>query len=113
VLAAAEAIAAHIGPPRWTVAFQSQGMSGSAGEWLGPGLPAVLDEAKERGDERVVFAPIGFLADHVEILYDLDIEGAALGSARGLRTSRAASLNADDDLVEAVADVVRSLRVDG
>jgi protoporphyrin/coproporphyrin ferrochelatase len=107
VRAAAAAIGAALAPDSWTVAFQSQGMDG--GDWLGPDLPTALDEARDRGAKTVVLAPIGFLADHVEILYDLDIEAAALASARGLRTVRAGSLDADDDLVAVIADVARPL----
>src|SRR5262249_55285753 len=63
------------------VAYQSQGFGD--GEWLGPGIPETLDALKGRV-KRVVFAPIGFLADHVEILYDLDVEAKALAEERGL-----------------------------
>jgi ferrochelatase len=92
------------------VAFQSQGMAGpGAAEWLGPDLRAALDTAKERGAARVLFAPIGFLADHVEVLYDLDIEARAMASQRGLAYARAPSLNADDDFVDVLENVCRSL----
>jgi ferrochelatase len=109
VRASASAVAELLGPGvRTTVAFQSQGF-GAPGEWLGPDLATALDEAAARGEARVVFAPIGFLADHVEILYDLDIEAAALARARGLAAVRAPSLNDDDDLVDVLADVARPL----
>jgi ferrochelatase len=95
----------------YVLAFQSQGLSsgGAPVEWLGPDLPTVLDEAVARGDRRVVAAPIGFLADHTETLYDLDIEGRALAEKRGLFYVRAASLNADDDFIEVLAEVARPL----
>jgi ferrochelatase len=109
VRAAAAAVSERLGPGvRTAVAFQSQGL-GAPGEWLGPDLSTVLDEAAARRDSRVVFAPIGFLADHVEILYDLDIEAAAMARERGLAFARAPSLNDDDDLVDIVADVARPL----
>jgi ferrochelatase len=103
---------------RDTVAFQSQGAAsrGSDGkpvEWLGPDVRSALDEVAARGEKRVVFAPIGFLADHVEILYDLDVEARALAVARGLEYARSASLNADPDLVDVLSDVARPLLDDG
>ena len=62
-------------------------MAGSAPtEWLGPDLRAALDAARDEGSARVLFAPVGFLADHVEVLYDLDVEARALAADRGLST---------------------------
>jgi len=99
--------------PRAEVAFQSQGMTTGPGgkpiEWLGPDLKSVIDAAADRGDSHVIIAPIGFLADHVEILYDVDIEAAGWAKARGLVLSRTASLNASDALVAAVCEVARPL----
>jgi ferrochelatase len=115
VRASAAAIADAVGEgmPRWTVVFQSQGMSAGPGgrpiEWLGPGLEAALDEAKSRGDRHVVVAPVGFLADHVEILYDIDIEARAWAEARGLTLHRTPSLNAGERLVETIATVAGRL----
>jgi ferrochelatase len=94
------------------VAFQSQGLAGSdrgSTTWLGPDIPTALDAAKARGDHLVVFAPIGFLADHVEVLYDLDIEARALATERGLDYVRSASLNASDDFVDVLALVASKL----
>ncbi len=115
VRAAAAAIAAAVDArfghaPHIMVAFQSQGFAGAGADgrplpWLGPDLAAALDEARARGSRRVVFAPVGFLADHVEVLYDLDIEARQMAAERGLAYVRARSLNADDDFVEALADV--------
>lgn len=98
-------------PARFVVAFQSQGGAGVGGaslEWLGPDLRATFDQAAGRGERHVVVAPIGFLADHVEILYDLDIEARAMAEGRGLTFERTASLNSDDDFVHVLEDVVRS-----
>jgi ferrochelatase len=93
------------------LAFQSQGLASEApGGWLGPDIAQALDELHARGGRRVVVAPIGFLADHVEILYDLDIEARRLAADRGMIYVRSASLNSDDDLVEVLAEVaVRTL----
>jgi ferrochelatase len=110
VRASAEAIAKLVGPDvRWTLAFQSQGMSDVPGGWLGPDLPTTIADVAARGDAAVVFAPIGFLADHVEILYDLDIEAAGIARGKGLRYARARSLDADADLVDVLAGVARPL----
>jgi len=111
VRAAAASIAAGLGGIHTGVAFQSQGFGG--GEWLGPDLPTALDTSRAAGFDTVVLAPIGFLADHVEILYDLDIEAAKLARERGLRLLRAASLNADDDLIAALVEITRPLLESG
>jgi ferrochelatase len=109
VRASAAAVAGRLAAGvRSVVAFQSQGL-GATDEWLGPDLRTAIDEAAERGDRRIVFAPIGFLADHVEILYDLDVEAAGMARERGLEPVRARSLNDDDDLVGVLADVARPL----
>lgn len=98
---------------RSMVAFQSQGPQIGAGgrpmAWLGPDLNASLDAIAARGDTHVLFAPIGFLADHVEVLYDLDIEADAMAKQRGLSYSRSRSLNADPALVSVVAEVAARL----
>jgi protoporphyrin/coproporphyrin ferrochelatase len=98
-------------PAQFTLAFQSQGMAGADGNptaWLGPDLRSTFDEAAARGQRHVLVAPIGFLADHVEILYDLDIEAREMAQDRGLTFSRIPSLNADDDFMGLLEEVVRS-----
>ena len=115
VRTSAAAIAARLGAamPRWVLAFQSQGMSSGPGgrpvEWLGPDLDTTFAEARRSGARSVVLAPIGFLADHVEILYDLDIEAKANLEAMGLRYARTPSLNATPAMVTAVEGVARRL----
>ncbi len=96
------------GGPRVDMAFQSQGLAGH-GTWLGPDLREALDAARARGHRHVVFAPIGFLADHVEVLYDLDVEARQMSEERGLSYARAASLNADDDFIDVLEAVARPL----
>ncbi len=90
------------------VAFQSQGMDG--GDWLGPDLPATFAALAEGGARAAVVAPIGFLADHVETLYDLDVEAPALAAKAGLaRIERAPALNARPGLVDALEAVAKRL----
>jgi ferrochelatase len=119
VRASADAIAARVrelAPGQFVdhgVAFQSQGMSSGPGgrpmAWLGPDLRGRLEDLAARGRKEVVIAPIGFLADHVEILYDLDIEARGWADELGITLRRAPSLNASDGLVDALATVVRSV----
>lgn len=91
------------------VAFQSQGL-GASDRWLGPDLRPTLEALARRGIRHVVLAPIGFLADHVEILYDLDIEAKAWCEEElGLVLYRSASLNADPGFVDTLAGVIREI----
>ena len=91
--------------PEATVVFQSQGAGATASSWLGPSLADAIAEARTR---RVLVAPIGFLIDHVEILYDIDIEAKEQARARGIELSRTRSLNDDDDFVAVLESLVRS-----
>lgn len=110
--ASVELVDAAVGvrPGMTSVCFQSQGMSQGPGgrpvEWMGPDLRKALEHEKARGAKRVVIAPIGFLADHVEILYDLDIEARAWAEELGLAASRTVSLNADDAFIDALVAVI-------
>ena len=105
VRASAEAVAAALGPGAAARGGVSEpGFGGGA--WLGPDLPEVLDRVAGQGQAHVVFAPIGFLADHVEILYDLDVEAAAWVRERGMTSSRAPSLNASPELADTIAALV-------
>lgn len=107
VRACVEAVAERLGlsASRWTLAYQSQGAS--EGPWLGPTLPEVFDALASKGERDVVLSPVGFLTDHVEVLYDLDIEAVAWADERRIRVRRARTLNADDDLCDALATVAR------
>jgi ferrochelatase len=88
------------------VAYQSAGRT--AEPWLGPALDEALDELAEEGAARVIVAPIGFVCDHTEILYDIDVAAAAAARQRGLALSRTASLNTSPAFIRALADVVRA-----
>jgi protoporphyrin/coproporphyrin ferrochelatase len=90
----------------WNFAFQSQGMSGGA--WLGPTVENTILELKEKGHRGVFVQPIGFLCDHVEVLYDIDIALKQFAEKQGMRLWRADSLNDSPLLTAALADLSRS-----
>jgi protoporphyrin/coproporphyrin ferrochelatase len=89
----------------WGFAFQSQGMSGGA--WLGPTVEETILGLKEKGHASVFLQPIGFVCDHVEILYDIDIAFRKFAEEHGMRLWRAESLNDSQTFAAAVADVAR------
>lgn len=89
--------------PRWWFAFQSQGASG--GPWIGPTVEETLDSIAAEGVKTVILQPIGFLCDHVEILYDVDIAFKEYAGKLGIRLERPESLNESITLARAVADL--------
>jgi ferrochelatase len=90
----------------WTFAFQSQGMSGGA--WLGPTVEDTILRLKEKGHAGVFIQPVGFVCDHVEVLYDVDVVYRGLAARLGVHLERTDSLNDDPLLVAALADIARS-----
>jgi protoporphyrin/coproporphyrin ferrochelatase len=82
-------------------AFQSQGMTG--GPWLGPTVETVMLEQKRRGHKGVVIAPIGFVCDHVEVLYDIDINFRQFAHEQQLKLWRPESLNTSPTFIAALA----------
>ena len=88
----------------WYFAFQSQGVSG--GPWIGPTVEETLKAIRDEGHVGVVMQPVGFLCDHVEILYDIDIAFREMARQLGLKLWRAESLNDSPLLVRALAEVV-------
>jgi protoporphyrin/coproporphyrin ferrochelatase len=97
---------AALNPDDWIFAFQSQGMSGGA--WLGPRVEDTILRLKEKGHRSVFLQPIGFLCDHVEVLYDIDIGFKQFAETQGMRLWRADSLNDSPLLAAALADIARS-----
>jgi len=89
----------------WKFAFQSQGMSG--GEWLGPTVEDTIKLLQSAGHDGVFVQPIGFVCDHVEILFDVDILFREFAAERGMKLYRAESLNDSPTFAKAVAEVVR------
>jgi ferrochelatase len=92
--------AASVG--RWEFAFQSASATGEP--WLGPPLEDALRRTEAR---RVLVCPIGFVSDHLEILYDIDIEAMALARERGIELRRTASFNTRPEFIRALAAIVR------
>jgi len=87
----------------WLFAFQSQGISG--GPWIGPTVEDTLKAIKDEGHTGVVMQPIGFLCDHVEILYDIDIAFKEIAHELGLNLWRTESLNDSPILTTALAEI--------
>ena len=95
---------AALAPHEWAFAFQSQGMSG--GPWLGPTVEDTILALKQKGHEAVFIQPVGFLCDHVEVLYDIDISFKQFAEKQCMRLTRAESLNDSPLLTSALADLV-------
>jgi protoporphyrin/coproporphyrin ferrochelatase len=100
------AAAASLERPDWRFAFQSQGMS--VGAWLGPTVEATMMDLARSGHASVFIQPIGFVCDHVEVLYDIDIGFKQFAEKQGLRLWRAESLNDSPLLISALAEIVNS-----
>ena len=90
----------------WVFAFQSQGMSG--GPWIGPTVEETILALKAKGHHGVFLQPIGFLCDHVEVLYDIDIFFKKFAEKEGMRLWRAESLNGSPTLTAALAELVHT-----
>ena len=100
----AELVAARVREiPRWWFAFQSQGAS--RGEWIGPSVESTLDSIASEGVKALILQPIGFLCDHVEILFDVDRMFRDYAAGVGVRLERPESLNDSPTLARAVADL--------
>jgi protoporphyrin/coproporphyrin ferrochelatase len=97
---------AGLTPDNWFFAFQSQGMSG--GPWIGPTVEDTLTALSKQGVRQIVIQPVGFLCDHVEILYDIDIGFRQFAANLEMEVRRPESLNASPLLTAALADLARS-----
>jgi len=90
---------------RWQFAYQSKGFRG--GDWLGPQAEDMIDHLANLGVRDLLVAPIGFVSDHVEILYDIDIFYKGLAASKGIQLKRIPSLNSSESLVKTLASVIR------
>lgn len=91
---------------RWRFAYQSRGFR--PGKWLEPEIDEVIDLLANQGTDNLLVVPIGFVSDHVEILYDIDILYKGLSAASGMKLRRTASLNTLPHFINALAEVVQS-----
>ena len=101
-----QAVCTQLGGQPTRFAYQSQGRSGE--KWLGPSVEEILDELAQAGHHHVLVAPIGFLCDHVETLYDIDIELTQLARTKGIQLERIPMLNASAPLIDMLTSVVEA-----
>jgi protoporphyrin/coproporphyrin ferrochelatase len=103
-------VAERAGIERWSFAFQSASETGES--WLGPDILEELDALHEQGVREVLVCPVGFVSDHLEILWDLDVAAHERAAELGLKLDRIESLNDDPAFIRALAELVRqALRV--
>ena len=100
----AAAVASCTGLERWSVAWQSAGRTPEP--WIGPDVLEAMNDLAASGASAVVVCPAGFVADHLEILYDLDVEAVERARELGIAFARTASPNTDPRLLDALAGVV-------
>ena len=99
----AKEIAEHCKLPKWTVAWQSVAPHG---QWLGPTVEDAINEALQTGADRIVFVPFGFVSNHVEVLYDNDVECKELVEAKGATYMRAPMPNCNETFLQAMASAI-------
>ena len=99
-----EAVTALLGNQPTVFAYQSQGRSSEP--WLGPTVEGTLDTLHQAGHRHVLVAPIGFICDHVETLYDIDIELKQLASGKGIQLERIAMLNDQQELIDTLLNIL-------
>ncbi|MBO7745444.1 ferrochelatase [Paenibacillus sp. MWE-103] len=104
LLATSASVAEGAGTPDWAFTWQSAGRTREP--WLGPDILETLKETAEAGYKGVLSAPIGFVSEHLEVLYDLDIEARAEAKALGIRLVRIDMLGTDPLYMETLADCV-------
>src|SRR5690606_20350258 len=105
VEASAQAIGRELGRG-FVLAYQSQGSDG--GDWVGPTLREAFTAARAAGKTRLILAPIGFLSEHIETRYDLDVEARELARELGLAFARVPALDDSPDLITALAELSRA-----
>jgi len=102
--ASIQGVLEKLGPFPWHLAYQSKG--GGTEEWVGPDVESVLGELSKEKIREVLIVPIGFVSDHIEILYDIDILYQNKAKLLGMRLKRTPSLNFSKRFIEALATIV-------
>jgi ferrochelatase len=105
LLETSQLVAEQAGLDSWSFAFQSASATGEP--WLGPDILEELDRLHGRGVEHVLVCPIGFVSDHLEILWDIDVEACERAAELGLELERIESLNDDHAFMRGLAELVR------
>jgi protoporphyrin/coproporphyrin ferrochelatase len=105
--ATARAVAARLGHAQWSLAYQSRS-GGPRDPWLEPDVGDVIKALAKDGARHVVVSPSGFVCDHVEVLYDLDIEARRIAAAHGITLHRASATNAHPEFIAMLADLVQA-----
>jgi ferrochelatase len=90
----------------WVFAFQSQGMSG--GPWIGPTVEETIEALAQQGCKEFVVQPVGFVCDHIEVLYDIDVGFKQYAAKRGVTLTRTESLNDSPEFIAALVDLARA-----
>jgi protoporphyrin/coproporphyrin ferrochelatase len=103
LLATADLLAAELGLAAHQHSFAYQSAGAAAGAWLGPAIEEVLSELAQNEKKHILVTPVGFLADHVEILFDLDIEAQEIAHTHGIHLVRSESLNATPGFIQGLA----------
>jgi ferrochelatase len=101
----AAAVASRLALPRWRTGWQSAGRT--ADPWLGPDILEIVEKEAAEGTRALVVCPCGFVADHLEVLYDLDTEAADAAARVDITLRRTRSPNADPEFLDVLASVVR------
>lgn len=104
-LAQLVAIAANLPTNQWSYCFQSAGASSM--RWLGPSLEQTIEDYAKQGQKTIIVAPIGFLSDHVEVLFDIDIEAQQLANKLNINLLRMPSLNDHPLFIQALGKIIK------
>jgi ferrochelatase len=104
LLATSDAVAKAAGVGRWQFTWQSAGQTGQP--WLGPDILETLERLSREGVTSVLVTPVGFVSDHLEVLFDIDIEAREFAEQHGIRLERIRMLNDDPQYMAALADAV-------